>query len=407
MIRVLFVDDEPAVLEGLENGLRRQRKRWQMEFVTRAREAIERMEQNAYDVLITDMRMPEMDGNQLLEWARLNQPEVVRILLTGHAEKQQLLRALPAAHRILLKPCEADTLEEAIDHGHHLRREITDPEVESVVGGLDALPIPPEVHSTLLTLLEDPDVTSEQIADAVRHDVFATARILQVGNAAASGGDIATVDAAIGCLGIEALRGLVLSHGLFDAMEPGLLFDGFSVETLDRRSVLASRLARRLLDDPAQQAIAQSAGLLHDLGQFVMAVYLPGRFRQARNLARVSDIALPEAERRTFGTTHAEIAAFLLGRWNLPAKVVEAVRNHHQPGRVSRTEFGAAGAVHVAAALAERIVGGSFGPKDGMPLKPEPLDVEYLEAAGVAANIEQWEWAAVELADAALPGVVS
>lgn len=405
MIRVLFVDDEPAVLEGLENSLRRHRKRWDMVFLNRARDAVELLERESFDVLITDMRMPEMDGNQLLEWARTHQPQVVRILLTGHAEKQQLLRALPAAHRILLKPCDAETLERAIAHGHDLRRSIPDPEIEEIVGGLDALPIPPDVHRALLDLLRDPDVTTQQVAAAVSHDVFATARILQVGNAAAAGGGIVTVEDGLGCLGIEAWRGLVVSNGLFDAMAPGLQVDGFSVDTLDRRSDLASRLARRLLDDAGAAAAASSAALLHDIGQFIMAVYLPGRFRQARNLARVSEIPLHEAERRIFGATHADIGAWLLDRWNLPAHVTRSVQHHHRPALAGEAGFGPAGAVHVAAALAERIVGSSFGPMDGTPLRPDPLDLDYLTAAGVADRIEAWEWAAVELAESVLPGV--
>ncbi len=65
-LHVLFVDDEQAILDGLRNSLRKERKRWDMSFALGGQQALEAMKQTPADVVITDMRMPGMDGAELL-----------------------------------------------------------------------------------------------------------------------------------------------------------------------------------------------------------------------------------------------------------------------------------------------------------------------------------------------------
>ncbi len=112
---VLFVDDELNVLEGLRTRLHRQRSKWEMVFVQSGREALERLAQGDVDVLVTDMRMPEMDGVTLLKRAQEEYPRVVRIVLSGHAELEAALRAIHVAHQFLSKPCEAGVIENVVE----------------------------------------------------------------------------------------------------------------------------------------------------------------------------------------------------------------------------------------------------------------------------------------------------
>ena len=82
MRRVLFVDDEPRVLDGLRKMLHPLRQEWVMEFACGGREALELMYQSTFDVLVTDVRMPDVDGVALLSEALRVSPQTVRIILS-------------------------------------------------------------------------------------------------------------------------------------------------------------------------------------------------------------------------------------------------------------------------------------------------------------------------------------
>src|SRR4051812_10136538 len=102
--RILFVDDEPALLDGLRGRLRKMRAQWEMVFVESGPRAITEMEHRPVDVIVTDMRMPAMDGAELLALVANRWPETVRIVLSGYSEDEQSRKLLPIAHQILSKP---------------------------------------------------------------------------------------------------------------------------------------------------------------------------------------------------------------------------------------------------------------------------------------------------------------
>lgn len=105
--RILFVDDEPNVLAGLRNLLRKQRDRWEMLFAPSGKAALEEMATCPVDVIVSDMRMPGMDGAELLRLVKERYPRTVRIVLSGHAEREAVSRAISVAHQFLSKPSDA------------------------------------------------------------------------------------------------------------------------------------------------------------------------------------------------------------------------------------------------------------------------------------------------------------
>lgn len=140
MKRILFVDDEQAALDGLRYRLHRMSSKWQVDCVDNGPRAIEQMQRQPYDVIVTDMRMPGMDGAELLEIVSGRWPQAVRIVLSGYADLKQTIRLVPFAHQYLSKPCEPRQLEQVIDrclllhdmlHGSHLR---------TIVGRIRKLP---------------------------------------------------------------------------------------------------------------------------------------------------------------------------------------------------------------------------------------------------------------------------
>lgn len=119
---ILCVDDEAPVLEGIA---RSQSRRYDIRTAESGAHALELLKANpGTAAVVSDMRMPEMDGATLLARIRENSPEIVRILLTGHADMDAAARAVNEGHifRFLLKPCKPERLTEVLDDAVEMHR---------------------------------------------------------------------------------------------------------------------------------------------------------------------------------------------------------------------------------------------------------------------------------------------
>jgi DNA-binding NtrC family response regulator len=113
--RILFVDDDPQLLSGLGKALRKHRHRWTMVFADSGDAALAEVHREPFDVVVSDMRMPEIDGATLLHAVKDESPTTILILLTGYADDDMLARVRPVLHQLLHKPCSAATLRDAIE----------------------------------------------------------------------------------------------------------------------------------------------------------------------------------------------------------------------------------------------------------------------------------------------------
>lgn len=116
MLTILFVDDEPNILQGLQRLLRPMRREWEMCFAQGGAEALAILAEKKVDVLVSDMKMPGMDGAQLLEEVSNRYPHIVRIILSGYSEKEFLVRASGVAHGYLTKPCDTEILKATVSN---------------------------------------------------------------------------------------------------------------------------------------------------------------------------------------------------------------------------------------------------------------------------------------------------
>lgn len=351
MIRVLFVDDEEDVLEGLENRLRRFRKRWKMSFSVGAHAALETLEADRHDVLVTDMKMPGMDGAELLKQVSERFPHMTRIVLSGQTDKEQVLQALPLAHDYLSKPCEVERLETAVQRGLNLQTVLGSAPVLAVISGIQRLPTVPRLFMALQALMDKESTSAADVADVVERDVSMTARILQVANSGfiGLGREVTAAREAVAYLGLNVVRSLVLMIELAEGNSDPAAPKGFSLEHLYSHSLQTAQLAARLLADAEQARTAFSAGLLHDIGSLVLATHLPD-FWDLAGSSGATETTIPrhQAEAAAHGFTHAEVGGALLTLWGLPYSVVEGVTYHHTPEKSAESQFGVVAAVHVA-----------------------------------------------------------
>lgn len=364
-MRVLFVDDEKQILAGLERTLFMADRDWDVAFANSGAEALAMLHAQPADVVVSDMRMPMMDGAELLRRVRDSCPRTIRIILSGHTEQEAALRSLGVAHQFLTKPCEGDALIEAIDRAVALQLLLGDPAVQAVVGRIGSLPSAPRMFERLNRLLGDASAGIAQVAEVVESDPALAAKVLQLANCAFFGNGRRVVDLreAVSRVGIGLLRTLVLASEVFHSDA------GDSADAIRARAVRASRLAAVVGKGHAAEDVVTTAALLANVGAL-----LPDIDRLCRD-ADPQGCGFP---------SHAEIGAYLLGVWGLPGTIVEAVAHHRDPRRVAHRQFDTIGVVHVAVALANG-------------LAPEQ---EYLQSMGMAAQLPRWQAACAQVREA-------
>ena len=341
MIRILFVDDEVQILEGLERMMWLKRREWEMAFAPGGKAALQMLEACTFDVIVTDMRMPEVDGAALLEIAREKYPSVLRIILSGYTELEAAYRAVPVAHQFLLKPCEPDALRSAIQRATSLVTVLKSKMLVALVGSVRDLPSLPRMCTELREVLADPDASIDQVVRVAEQDVAICAKVLQLVNSAFFGAarEIVDIRNAISYLGMTVLQNLVLSMEIFRMFQSNQNIPGFSIEAFHVHSQLTARIASEIGRKAGLSEGVIVGALLHDIGKLVIAEKSPDHFARAIEGVQQNKQPLFSIEEELIGVSHAEVGAYLLSLWGLPSPIVEAVAHHHHPDRVPLGEL--------------------------------------------------------------------
>src|SRR5258706_15023944 len=164
---ILFVDDESKILDGIRRMLHTERTRWDREFAVGGEAELKGCEARAFDVVISEMRMPGMDGATLLGHIRDRYPSTARIILSGYAEVALATRAVPVAHRFLTKPCQAADLQATIERVCTLQELLSAPEIRKLVGGIGELPSLSSTYHNLTRAVGDPNTSINDVADVI------------------------------------------------------------------------------------------------------------------------------------------------------------------------------------------------------------------------------------------------
>ena len=397
MKRILFVDDEPRLLEGLQRMLRPQRREWDMLFASGGEEALAVMAQAAVDVVVTDMRMPGMDGATLLQRVHEQFPGVMRIVLSGQFEVEAGLRAVPVAHQFLTKPCDPDKLKAAIERSSQLGdASVPDEATRRIVSAVGALPSPPRICASLMEAIQNPGVSMEEIGRIVNQDVAITAKVLQLVNSAffSIPHKVSDVKTAVSLLGFEVLKQLVVSAEVLKTFRPARPIRGFSLDEFERHAQASANIAGELAPRNLHGESVMAA-MLHDAGKLVLATRLPDQFERALDESSRQGRPLDQSEREVFGTTHAEIGGYILNLWGLPSEGVDAISVHHQPDRVGdpKGQLSLRALIHVADVLAhEQTV-----PLEELPPIPFGIDMNYLSRMEMVDRIPEWRMKARQI----------
>jgi HD-like signal output (HDOD) protein len=390
MKRLLFVDDEPKLLDGLRRMLHSMRKEWDMEFASSGAQGLDLLTQRPFDVVISDMRMPGMDGAQFLNEVRNRHPHIIRFILSGQTERSTLVGSVGTFHQFLSKPCEQSVLKAAIERACDLKNLLADDSLRGLVGRMRTIPTLPSVYLELKAALQCPDTSVQKVAQTIAQDAGLTATILQVANSAFFGlraRPITNPVQAVSFLGIETVQAMALTAQVFSQLSIPASAT-FSIDRLWRHSLRTAACAKAIT---VEEAVAQSTvddvflcSILHDIGMLALVANLPERYERTCRTAHARGLPLWEAEREEFGASHAEVGAYLIGLWGFGDSIVEAIAYHHTPSQSKTRALGPLAILHVASVLSRATEESGQNGASGSP------DTAFFDEAGLSERIERW-----------------
>lgn len=380
MIRIVFVDDEINVLQAMQRTMHGMRGEWNMEFLTSAAAALDSLAKVPADTIVSDMRMPGMDGWQLLAEVKKRHPQTVRLVLSGHADPGAIMKSVGTAHQYLAKPCDSSTLKAAVVQSQALRNLLSSDALSLLVGDVGMLPSYPKAYRDISSCLQQPNASLTDAARIIGRDVGMTANIMKLVNSAFFGArqTITSIDRAVAYLGLDTLGALVLGHGVFQSR--GSSATDSLLEDLWRHSLLTATVARAiaLCEKLPRTRVEEAflAGMLHDVGRVVFATRGDG--------SAVDPRASSEDMNAQAEAHHAMVGAYLLGLWGFPSHIVEAVAQHHTPNNRSGTGVDVTVLVHIADRLAHRF-GSNTAAAQELGIAPG-----LLEQLGLESHVPQW-----------------
>lgn len=398
MKRILFVDDEENVLQGLKVMLHSLRGAWTMMFAQSGQEALDIMEkEEPFDVVVSDMHMPGMHGAEFLKKVMEVSPQTVRFVLSGNLDGETLVRSSCVAHQILAKPCDSNVLRSVIARAFTLRERLNDCSLKEALLEMGSLPSVPVIYWEILNEINSPEPSIERVGKIIEKDPGMSAKVLQIVNVhAGPGRHVSNIPEAVSILGLDNMKSFVLMAEIFSQYEQDKAPEGFSIDDLWQHGLSVGQYAKIITefetDDKETQDQAYTAGLLHDIGLLILASKLPQEFRRAMDFAAERQIPLQQAEKDLFGATHAEVGGYLLDLWGLPDPVVSAISNHFYPSATpdetyesfDDTDFTPLTAVHVANYFSED---NEVGPSGAIPAQ---VDTVHLDRLGLSDKLTIW-----------------
>lgn len=388
MRRIFFVDDEQRVVDGLRRMLRGMRDEWEMSFFGSGSAALDAMADKSPDIVVSDMRMPGMNGAEFLDEVRRRHPGTVRLILSGQCDRAAVLDAAGPAHQFLSKPCSAEALRSTIGRILEVQDQLANAEIRTAVSRLQGLPIPENHLFKLADVLARPQASDAALVKIVNDDFALFSKCLQLVGCGFLGTQLDAIrpsEIAL-AIGADTIRSIALEKRIFPTLPAGSILEtaaGFFQRISRATAETARQIAAEENAEERIQRLAELGGYLARIGVAVLAAIDPAKYLQIWRLSIHQRIPKVDLEMRFFGVHRADVGAYLLGLWGVPAQLVDIVRNTPWPRRTAERAFSPLTAVHAACHLVEESAPELLGPN-------YPFDLSYLEDVGVLSKLDRW-----------------
>ncbi len=386
--RILFVGGEACWYQGIQHEITTARPNWQSRKVETPADGVSALASDHFHAVVLGNKAA--DDASLTQSIEKHSGHVLRVVLCEGDDRAGLTRWNKPGVTPLPKSTDAKSLVSNISRALRLQSWTTDAGLKKLLSSLRKLPAMPKLYSQVTAELSSPNGSIEIVARFIAQDPVMTAKILQLVNSAffALGREVSDPQEAVVFLGAERTRSLILLAGVFTQFDD-VKCPGFSADAVWNHSLQVAAFARTIamaeLKNAKAAEAAYTAGLVHDMGKLILAANVPTMCSSIDSIQHSKHLVQRDAELQVLGTTHAELAACLLGAWGLPLPVLEAVAWHHCPLKSDDNGFSLLAAVHVANAFAHE---SENSPSTNAP--SEKMDHDYLIQVQLADRPNLW-----------------
>ncbi|HOP06639.1 MAG TPA: response regulator [candidate division Zixibacteria bacterium] len=386
-VKMLCVDAQPNIATETDKFPANTDWEWHCTRVETAQNALEQLQQEQFDVVISELNLPDQDGSELIKQIAAEYPGTVRFILSSCTDRETILKTAGSAHQFIAKPGEPEILGKLISNSLGMRRLLSNAELHRRIASIKSLPSLPDVYNDLVSEIQMENCSMRRVAGLISRDVGITAKLLQMVNSAFFGlpTHVESPLHAVNLLGLDTVQSLVLTAGVFQQFE-GCDLPGISIDSIHNNSMAVGSSARLIATAfglnrrPAEEALM--AGMLHDVGKLVMLANFRDEITDAMLLSQEEKIPLWKAQKKILGVSDAQIGAHLLSLWGLPDNILEAVALHYRPVDTPHPLLNVLTTVHIAFALNQDL---NNNIRDAAA---SSLDMDYLLKLGLADQLQ-------------------
>jgi len=212
---ILFVDDEMSILRSLKRAFLD--SGYQLYFADSGAKGLAVLKAKDIDLVVSDMRMPQMDGYEFLSQVKKKYPQVVRLILSGFTQEETVYKALidGSAKMYVAKPWDNQKLKSLVRQLLEIKEVLQNRHLLKVVNTIDKLPTLPSIYHEIMGLIEQ-DADFNKIVAVVEKDPAITAKVLQVANSAYFRSSTASLKRAAVFIGLMNLKDIVLGCSVLE-----------------------------------------------------------------------------------------------------------------------------------------------------------------------------------------------
>ncbi|SFI32480.1 Response regulator receiver domain-containing protein [Tindallia magadiensis] len=329
---ILIVDDEQQVLRSLERLFLP--TDYHILTAPGGHEALQLLEKTAVDMIISDMRMPGMNGYDLLSTVKTKYPHIVRIMLSGYSEEKVVMKALldNTVKVYLFKPWNNQEMLDTISQIFETCHLLNNPQLMQLINKSSYLSTIEDTYRKIEKSIES-EADIAKIAAIIEKDSVVTGEILRLANSVYIGARTGSLQTAITYIGLDHVKQMIRSTSILKLFLSSKKHR-FLLNRLWKKSALSQQLYlnlhKYLLDKPVPDNCF-SAALLHNIGIMFLLMQFEEPYAQLLLESEKNPEKTTELEMQLCGNSYEEVSGYLLNWWNLPFSVVEAALYHRIP----------------------------------------------------------------------------